>query len=83
MVPAGFAVRGTLTVPLVTLTQLADRAGVLAGLGPVDPWQARDLATASAANPKTTWCLTVVRHEALLDREEVQDLVLSVVAAAG
>ena len=25
MVPAGFAVRGTLTVPLVTLTRLADR----------------------------------------------------------
>jgi hypothetical protein len=28
----------------------------------VDPWQARDLATASAANPKTTWCLTVTDH---------------------
>jgi hypothetical protein len=25
----------------------------------VDPWQARDLATATAANPATTWCLTV------------------------
>jgi hypothetical protein len=28
-------------------------------LGPVDPWLARDLATAAAHNPKTTWCLTV------------------------
>jgi hypothetical protein len=25
----------------------------------VDPWLARDLAAAAAANPKTTWCLTV------------------------
>jgi Domain of unknown function (DUF222) len=34
-------------------------AGELAGLGPVDPWLARDLATAAAANPRTTWCVTV------------------------
>ena len=27
--------------------------------GPVDPWLARDLAAASAASPKTSWCLTV------------------------
>ena len=25
----------------------------------MDPWLARDLAAAAAANPKTTWCLTV------------------------
>jgi len=31
----------------------------LSGLGPVDPWLARDLATAAARNPKTTWCVTV------------------------
>jgi hypothetical protein len=31
----------------------------LAGLGPIDPWLARDLATAAAANPKSTWCVTV------------------------
>ena len=31
----------------------------LAGLGPVDPWLARDLATAAAANPRSTWCVTV------------------------
>jgi Domain of unknown function (DUF222) len=57
--PAGFAGRVTLTVPLATLAGLADRPGELAGLGPVDPWLARDLATAAARNPKTTWCLTV------------------------
>jgi hypothetical protein len=60
-VPAGIAGRVTLTVPLATLATLAglaDRPGELAGLGPVDPWLARDLA-AAAANPTTTWCLTV------------------------
>ena len=57
--PAGFAGRVTLTVPLATLTGLADRPGELAGLGPVDPWLARDLAAAAARNPKTTWCVTV------------------------
>ena len=56
---AGFAGRGTLTVPLVTLAGLADRPGELAGLGPVDPWLARDLATAAARNPSSTWCVTV------------------------
>jgi len=57
--PGGFAGRVTLTVPLATLSGLADRPGELAGLGPVDPWLARDLARAAARNPKTTWCLTV------------------------
>jgi hypothetical protein len=58
-VPAGFAGRVTLTAPLATLTDLADRPGELSGLGPVDPWLARDLAAAAAQNPKTTWCVTV------------------------
>jgi hypothetical protein len=57
--PAGFAGRVTLTAPLATLTRLAGRPGELSGLGPVDPWLTRDLAAAAAANPKTTWCLTV------------------------
>ena len=57
--PGGFAGRVTLTIPLATLSGLADRPGELAGLGPVDPWLARDLARAAARNPKTTWCLTV------------------------
>jgi Domain of unknown function (DUF222) len=56
---AGFAGRVTLTAPLATLTDLADRPGELSGLGPIDPWLARDLAAAAAQNPKTTWCVTV------------------------
>jgi hypothetical protein len=56
---AGFAGRATLTVPLPTLTGLADHPGELGSLGPVDPWLARDLARAAAASPKTTWCVTV------------------------
>ena len=55
----GFAGQVTLTVPLDTAVGLADRPGELAGLGPVDPWLARDLAAAAARNPKTTWCVTV------------------------
>jgi hypothetical protein len=58
-VPAGFAGRVTLTVPLATLAGLHDRPGEIPGLGPVDPWLARDLARAAAANPATTWCITV------------------------
>jgi hypothetical protein len=57
--PAGFAGRVTLTVPLATLTGLADRPGELGGLGPVDPWLARDLAAAAARKPSSTWCVTV------------------------
>jgi Domain of unknown function (DUF222) len=58
-VPGGFAGRVTLTVPLATLARLAGRPGELSGLGPIDPWLARDLAAAAAQNPKTTWCVTV------------------------
>ena len=61
--PAGFVGRLHLTVPLVTLLGLADRPGEIPGLGPVDPWLARDLARAAAANPKTTWCLTVTDQQ--------------------
>ena len=57
--PTGFAGHVTLTVPLGTATGLVDRPGELAGHGPIDPWLARDLATAAARNPKTTWCVTV------------------------
>jgi hypothetical protein len=55
----GFAGQVTLTVPLATATGLADRPGEIPGIGPIDPWLARDLATAAARNQKTTWCLTV------------------------
>jgi hypothetical protein len=64
--PGGFAGRVTLTVPLANLTNLtnlADRPGELSGIGPVDPWLARDLANAAAANPKTTWCVTVTDEQ--------------------
>jgi hypothetical protein len=59
VLPAGFAGRINLTIPLATLLGLAERPGELAGFGPVDPALARDLARAAAANPKTTWCVTV------------------------
>ena len=55
----GFAGRATLTVPLATLLDLADRPGEIPGIGPIDPWLARDLAGAAARNPQTTWCVTV------------------------
>jgi hypothetical protein len=56
---AGFAGRVTLTVPLASLLDLADRPGEIPGIGPIDPWLARDLAAAAAQNPTTTWCITV------------------------
>src|SRR5690349_11714584 len=40
-VPGGFAGRVTLTVPLGTVTGLADRPGEIGGIGPIDPWLAR------------------------------------------
>jgi hypothetical protein len=52
-----------LTVPLATLAGLADRPGELGGIGPIDPWLARNLAEAAAANPKTTWCVTVTDQD--------------------
>jgi hypothetical protein len=55
----GFAGQVTLTVPPGTVAGLADRPGELAAHGPVDPWLARDLAAAAAANPRSTWCVTV------------------------
>jgi hypothetical protein len=55
----GFAARTNLTVPAATLLGLAGRPGELGALGPIDPWLARDLATAAARNPASTWCITV------------------------
>ncbi len=59
VVPAGFVGRVNLTATLATLLGLADRPGEIAGIGPIDPWLARDLAAAAARNPATTWCVTV------------------------
>ena len=50
-------------IAVTTLTEMAGRPGVLRGTGPVDPWLARDLAAAAAANPKTTWCVTVTDEQ--------------------
>ena len=63
VIPAGFTGRNHLTVALATLLELADRPGEIPGLGPIDPWLARDLARTSAASPKTTWCLTVTDNQ--------------------
>jgi Domain of unknown function (DUF222) len=59
LIPPGFAGQITLTAPVTTLLDRAGRPGELAGLGPIDPDLARDLAAAAARNPRTTWCLTV------------------------
>jgi Domain of unknown function (DUF222) len=59
----GFAARVNLTVPLGAAAGLADRPGEISGIGPIDPWLARDLAAAAARNPKTTWCVTVTDRE--------------------
>jgi hypothetical protein len=62
LAPAGYATRGTLTIPLTTLLGLADRPSQLAGT-PIDPWLARDLANAAAASPRTTWCVTATDQD--------------------
>ena len=59
VIPPGFAGRVNLTIPATNLLDLADRPGELAGIGPIDPDLARDLAAAAARNPRSTWCLTV------------------------
>jgi hypothetical protein len=59
VIPPGFAGRVSLTTPVTTLLDLADRPGEMAGLGPIDPDLARDLAAAAGRNPRSTWCVTV------------------------
>ena len=59
VIPPGFAGRVNLTIPAATLLDLADRPGEMAGIGPIDPDLARDLAAAAARNPRSTWCVTV------------------------
>jgi hypothetical protein len=59
-VPAGFAARINLTVPLTTYLGLDDRPGVMSRIGAVDPVLARDLAATAARDPRTIWCLTII-----------------------
>jgi hypothetical protein len=59
VIPPGFAGRVNLTIPLATLLGLADRPGEMAGIGPIDPDLARDLAAAAARTPRSTWCVTI------------------------
>jgi hypothetical protein len=63
VLPAGFAGRINLTIPLATLLDLAERPAEIAGLGPIDPALARDLADAAAANPQTSYCVTVTDQQ--------------------
>ena len=58
-VPAGFAARANLTLPLATLLDLAERPGSMPGVGAIDPLLVRDLAAAASRNPRSTWCLTI------------------------
>jgi len=63
VIPAGFRGCINLTITLPTMLGLAERPGELAGLGPVDPALARDLAAAAALNPRTTYCVTVTDEQ--------------------
>ena len=63
VLPAGFVGRINLTVPLATMLGLAERPGEIPGIGPIDPWLARDLVRAAAQNGKTTWCVTVTDQD--------------------
>ena len=62
-VPAGFAGKVNLIVPLATVLDLAERPGEIPGIGPLDPALARDLVRAAAQNPRSTWCVTVTDQD--------------------
>jgi hypothetical protein len=51
------------TIPLATVLDLADRPGHGHGLGLLDPVLARDLASAAARSPHSTWCITITSPE--------------------
>ena len=63
VIPPGFAGRANLTIPLATLLHLANRPGEMAGIGPLDPDLARDLAAAAARTARSTWCVTVTDQD--------------------
>ncbi|HEX6520265.1 MAG TPA: hypothetical protein VF070_09685, partial [Streptosporangiaceae bacterium] len=56
---SGIAARIHLTAPVLTLTELAGRPGVLRGTGPIDPDLVRDLAGEAARNPATAYDFTL------------------------
>jgi hypothetical protein len=63
VLPVGFAGHLNLTIPLSVLADRADRPAEIAGIGPIDPDLARDLASAAAPSPRTTWCVTVTDEQ--------------------
>jgi hypothetical protein len=63
VIPPGFTGHVNLTVPAVTVLNLASRPGELGGIGPVDPDLARELAEAAARNPRSKWCVTVTDND--------------------
>jgi len=52
-----------LTLPASTWLGLTDLPGEAAGLGPIDAWTSRDLATRLAAGPGTRWCVTLTKPD--------------------
>jgi len=60
---SGIAAVVHLTAPVLTLTELAGRPGVLRGTGPIDPDQVRELADAASANPKTSYQFTITDRD--------------------
>src|SRR5262249_28952738 len=57
-VPAGYAAKVNLTIPLSTLLDLADRPGEIGGIWPGDPWLAPGPAPAAPPDPSATCSLT-------------------------
>ena len=61
---AGLAGSVHLTLPASTWLGLTDLPGETAGLGPIDAWTSRDLASRLAANGSLArWCITLTRPD--------------------
>jgi hypothetical protein len=59
----GFSANTNMTIPLLSLLGLAERAGEAHGLGVIDPDLARRLAAAAASNPRSNWGVIVTDPE--------------------